>query len=225
MATPEDLAETVRQVEALDRRIIARQADVRDQAALDAVVREGVDALGRLDIVVANAGIVSFGSAAEMSESIWQDMLDINLTGVWHTAKAAIPMLADGGAIILTSSIAGLYGFANIPHYVSAKHGLVGLMRTLANELGERMIRVNTIHPTEVSTDMIHNEAHYRLFCPDLEAPTREDFAEAARAIHLLPMPWVEPVDISNAVLFLASDEGRYITGVTLPVDLGMLVK
>jgi (+)-trans-carveol dehydrogenase/(-)-trans-carveol dehydrogenase len=228
-ATEADLAETVKLVEALDRRIVASKADVRNYAALQAAVDDGVAQLGRLDIVSANAGIgTSPHHAWEIDADTWQTMIDINLTGVFNTAKAAIPHLiagGNGGAIILTSSAAGLQAYENIAHYVSAKHGVVGLMRTLALELAPYMIRVNSIHPTQVDTPMIQNEATYRLFRPDLEHPTREDFAPASQSVNALPIPWVEPVDISNAVLFLASDEGRYITGVTLPVDAGTVIK
>jgi (+)-trans-carveol dehydrogenase/(-)-trans-carveol dehydrogenase len=228
-ATEADLAETVKQVEALDRRIVAAKADVRDYQGLKRALDDGVAQLGRLDIVSANAGIgTSPYNAWEMDEAVWQAMIDINLTGVWHTAKAAIPHLIEGGnggSIILTSSAAGLQAYQNIAHYVSAKHGVVGLMRTLALELAPHSIRVNSIHPTQVDTPMIQNEATYRLFRPDLEHPTRDDFAPASQAVNALPIPWVEPVDISNAVLFLASDEGRYITGVTLPVDAGTVIK
>src|SRR6266849_621604 len=227
MATPEDLAQTVKEVEALDRRIVATQADVRDYAGLKQALDDGVAQLGRLDIVCSNAGISSFGSA-ELDETAWQDMIDINLTGMWHTSKAAIPHLVEGGrggSIVITSSDAGLKGYPNLAHYVSAKHGVVGLMRTLALELAPHMIRVNSLHPSTVDTDMIQNEATYRLFRPDLRDPGPQDMAEAATAINALPIPWLEPVDISNAVLFLASDEARYITGVPLPVDAGFLVK
>ena len=229
MATEADLAETVRQVEALDRRIVATKADVRDYDALKAAVDEGVAQLGRLDIVSANAGIGASPSLAEeLSEDIWTDMLNVNLSGVWRTAKAAIPHLkagGRGGSIILTSSAASLMTYPNAAHYTSAKHGVVGLMRTLALELAPHMIRVNSIHPTTVDTDMVQNEATYRLFRPDLENPTRDDFAAAAQTLNALPIPWVETIDISNAVLFLASDEARYITGVTLPVDAGAVTK
>ncbi|HEX3589007.1 MAG TPA: mycofactocin-coupled SDR family oxidoreductase [Pseudonocardiaceae bacterium] len=227
MATREDLAQTVKEVEALDRRIVATEADVRDFAAVQAAVDEGVAQLGRLDIVAANAGIFSFGSLADLEEKPWHDMIDVNLTGVWHAVKAAIPHLADGGSIVLTSSTAGLLGMENIGHYVAAKHGVVGLMRTLALELGPRMIRVNSVHPTSVNTDMIHNSATYELFASDLpEAQrTKETVGDRFGALNVLPIPWVEPVDISNAVLWLASDEARYVTGVTLPVDAGMLLK
>ncbi len=229
MSTPDDLAETVRQVEALDRRIVAREADVRDYGALKAALDEGVAELGRLDIVSANAGIFSQGRADELSDEAWDEMIGVNLTGVWHTAKAAIPHLraAGGGAIVITSSTAGIQGFENFAHYVSAKHGVVGLMRTLALELAPDMIRVNTVHPTSVDTDMIQNDMLYALFAPDLEPAerTREALGGRFQAMNALPVPWVDPVDISNAVLWLASDEARYVTGVMLPVDAGSTTK
>ena len=229
MATPEDLEQTVKDVEALDRRVVAVQADVRDYNALKAAVDDGVAQLGRLDIVSANAGIGSVGARAEeMDEESWQDVVGTNLTGVWHTAKAAIPHLkagGNGGSITLTSSVAGLKGMENLASYVAAKHGVVGLMRTLALELAPDMIRVNSIHPTTVGTPMIMNDAIYRLFRPDLEHPTAEDASAAFRSLNALPLDWVEARDISNALLFLASDEARYVTGVTLPVDAGSLVK
>jgi SDR family mycofactocin-dependent oxidoreductase len=229
MATPEDLDQTVKAVEALDRRIIATQADVRDYGALKAALDDGVAQLGHLDIVSANAGIFSFGTMEELDETHWQDMIDVNLTGVWHAAKAAIPHLraAGGGSMILTSSTAGLQALPNTGHYNAAKHGVVGLMRTLALELAPDMIRVNSVHPTAVDTDMIQNSATYELFAPDL-APaerTREVLSERFATLNVLPIPWVEPIDISNAVLWLASDEARYVTGVTLPVDAGLLTK
>ena len=228
MATPEDLAETVKEVEALDRRIVATQADVRDYTALKAAVDEGVAQLGRLDIVSANAGICSYGRLDELAEQSWQDVIDTNLTGVWHAAKAAIPHLkagGHGGAIVLTSSDAGLFAMENIGHYVAAKHGVIGLMRTLALELAPDFIRVNAICPTVVNTPMVQNEPSYKLFRPDLEHPTVDDLSDALLGLNALPIRWVEPVDISNALLFLASDEARYITGVPLPVDAGALVK
>jgi (+)-trans-carveol dehydrogenase len=155
-------------------------------------------------------------------------MMDINLTGVWHTCKAAIPHLkagGQGGSIVITSSGAGLVAGQNMAHYVTTKHGLVGLMRTLALELAGASIRVNSIHPTTVNTDMIRNDATYRLFRPHLEHPTLDDAADAFLRLNALPVKWVEPVDISNALLFLASDEARYITGVTLPIDAGCTIK
>jgi len=228
-ATEDDLAETVRMVEALDRRIVAEKADVRNFDQLKAAVDKGVAELGRLDIVSANAGIAgSFNKAEDIPDDEWVNMQEINLSGVWRTCKAAIPHLragGRGGSIILTSSDAGLFAFPNIAHYVAAKHGVVGLMRTLALELAPDMIRVNSVHPTVVDTPMVNNEATFKLFRPDLENPTVDDFKEAAGGINALPIPWVEARDISNAVLFLASDEARYITGVPLPVDAGAAVK
>ena len=228
MATPEDLASTVKEVEALDRRIVAAQADVRDYAGLKKALDDGVAQLGRLDIVCSNAGIFSFGAAAELDETTWQDMIDINLTGMWHTCKAAIPHLiagGRGGSIVITSSDAGLKAYPNLAHYVSAKHGVVGLMRTLALELAPHLIRVNSLHPSTVNTDMVQNEATYRLFRPDMQNPGPQELAETGVSINALPIPWLESVDISNAALFLASDEARYITGVPLPVDAGFLLK
>ena len=229
MSAPEDLAETVKEVEALDRRIVATQADVRDYDALKAAVDDGVGQLGRLDIVVANAGIGSLGaSLAKMSEKTWQDTIDVNLTGVWLSAKAAIPHLiagGRGGSIVLTSSVGGVKGLEGAGHYVAAKHGVIGLMRTLALEMAHHRVRVNTIMPTQVNTPMAVNEGTFRLFRPDLENPTIYDFAVASAMTNPLQVPWLEPVDISNAVLFLASDESRYLTGVALPVDAGSLLK
>jgi (+)-trans-carveol dehydrogenase len=228
-ATEADLAETVKAVEALDRRIIARKADVRSFAQVKGVADEGVAEFGRLDIVLGNAGISTQMAPAEtLTDEMFTDMVDVNLTGVWRTCKAAIPHMkaaGNGGSIILTSSAAGLMGYANIAHYVAAKHGVVGLMRTLALELGPEMIRVNSVHPTTVDTPMVMNESTWKLFRPDLEHPTKDDFAAAATTMNLMPVPWLEAVDISNAIVFLASDEARYITGVTLPVDAGVLVK
>jgi SDR family mycofactocin-dependent oxidoreductase len=228
-ASKADLEETVAQVEALDRRIVARQADVRDQSQLTAALDAGVAELGRLDVVCANAGIFIFGDQAHLvSEQDWKDVLDINLTGVWHTAKAAIPHLlrqGTGGSIIITSSTAGLKGTPNISAYTASKHAVVGLMRALALELGPQSIRVNSVHPTGVATDMIMNQAAYKLFLPDVESPTREQAAEVFQSTNALPIPWVEPVDISNAVLYLASDDSRYVTGTELKVDAGYTVK
>ena len=227
-ATEADLAETVKEVEALDRRILATKADVRDYDSVKAALDDGVAELGRLDIVSANAGIFSTAPTVELTEDQWTQMIDINLSGVWRTCKAAIPHLIEGGrggSIIITSSGAGLKGYPNFAHYVSAKHGLVGLMRTLALELAPHSIRVNSLHPTQVNTPMIQNEAMYELFVPGSEHPTREEFAAVSQSMQALPIPWVEPIDISNALLFLASDEARYITGVTFPVDAGITQK
>ena len=226
MATPEDLDETRRQVLALGRRIVATQVDVRDAKALAKALDDGVSQLGHVDVVVANAGIVGYGLAHNLEEQAWHDVLDVNLTGVWHTAKAAIPHLIEqgrGGSIVLVGSTRGVSARPNLAHYVAAKHGVVGLMRSLALELAPHRIRVNCVHPGGVDTDMIHNPATYALFAPDLpeHERTRQRLRERFQALNVLPVPWVDPVEISHAVLFLASDEARYITGVALPVDAG----
>jgi len=228
LATADDLAETVEHVKALDRRIIAAEADVRDTAALRSVVEQAVADLGRLDIVVANAGIFSFAPALELTDEAWQDVIDVNLTGVWRTCVAAVPSMiaaGNGGSIILTSSAAGLMPFRNTAHYVASKFGVVGLMKCLALELADHMIRVNSVNPTTVDTPMAINDPTIKLFLPESDRPTREDFAAVMQESHVLPVPWVESRDVSNAVLYLASDEARYVTGVALPVDAGLLIK
>jgi SDR family mycofactocin-dependent oxidoreductase len=228
-ATGADLQETVALVEKLDRRIVASVADVRDLTGLHAAVDAGVAELGRLDIVSANAGIVSYAGPEEMSAQTWSDVIDINLTGVFHTAKVAIPHLiagGRGGSIVLTSSTAGLRAYHGAAHYNAAKHGVMGLMKSLAIELAPHAIRVNAVNPSQVDTPMLMNPATRKLFRPDIKGdPTREQFAEASRGLLLLDTPWVDPRDISNAIAFLASDEARYITGIALPVDAGAVVK
>jgi (+)-trans-carveol dehydrogenase len=227
-ASPEDLAETVRLVEAADRRIVASQADVRDYGALRAALDGGVAQLGRLDIVCANAGMWSYGRVEDITEAAWQETIDINLTGVWHTVKAAIPHLragGRGGSIIITSSAAGLKAYPHCGPYVSAKHGVVGLMRTLALELAADRIRANSVHPTNVDTALIRNQLTYDLFRPDLANPDYEDVVEGFKLMNALPVACIDPSEISNAVLFLASDEAKYVTGATLTVDAGLTTK
>lgn len=226
LASEEDLAQTVKEVEALGRRIVARRADVRDLAAVRAVLDEGVAALGgRLDIVCANAAIISQPAPTwEIDLGQWRELIDVTLTGVFVTVKAAIPhMIAagNGGSIALTSSGAALISGAGLGDYKAAKAGVLSLTRTLACELAEHFIRVNAICPTAVDTPMIQNETLYRSFRPDLPNPGREDVKAGFQTMNLLPIPWVDPADVSNAIVWLASDAARYITGVTLPVDAG----
>jgi SDR family mycofactocin-dependent oxidoreductase len=227
-ATPADLDETVRLVEATGAGIVAVQADVRDLAAVEAAVSEGVSRFGRLDTVVANAGI--FNSARpthKVAPAAWADIVGVNLTGVWHTCRAATPYLIErgGGSMILISSTGGLKGTPHAGPYSATKHGVVGLMRSIALELGQYRIRVNTVHPTGVATDMIHNRAAFKLFLPDVAEPTLEQAAAAFQSTNALPIPWVEPIDVSHAVLYLASDEARYVTGTELKVDAGYTLK
>jgi SDR family mycofactocin-dependent oxidoreductase len=224
MSTPADLAETVAQVEALDRRIIASEVDIRELGALTAAVDAGVAELGRLDIVLANAGISTPSPTLEMDEAVWDETIEINLTGQWKTIRAAVPHIIKGGrggSVVITSSLGAIYAHENTAHYSAAKAGLVGFMKVLAKELAPHSIRVNTIHPTTVATDMVLNDAHMQLFRPDLEHPTREDFEAVARTLNKLPVALLEPIDISNAVLYLVTDAGRYVTGTTHVVDAG----
>jgi SDR family mycofactocin-dependent oxidoreductase len=218
MATPEELDETVKEVEALDRRIFARQADVRDEAGLRAAFDAGVAELGPVDIVLANAGIAPL-SSREKHEA-WQDVIDVNLTGVFNTVETAIPSMIErgkGGAIVLTSSTAGINGIGGPTRgglgYTASKHGVVGLMRSYANTLAPHSIRVNSVHPTGVRTPMIINDVMAQFLAAD---PTLSNGMANA-----LPVDMVEPADISNAILWLVSDDARYVTGVTLPVDAG----
>jgi (+)-trans-carveol dehydrogenase len=229
LSTPEDLAETADLVKGHNRRIYTAEVDVRDYDALKAAVDAGVEQMGRLDIIVANAGIGNGGATlANTSEPDWTDMIDVNLGGVWKTVKAGVPHIlagGRGGSIILTSSVGSLKAYPHTGHYVAAKHGVVGLMRTFAVELGAQNIRVNSVHPTNVNTPLFMNEGTMKMFRPDLENPGPDDMKVVGQLMHTLPIGWVEPEDIANAVLFLASDEARYITGVTLPVDGGSCLK
>jgi (+)-trans-carveol dehydrogenase/(-)-trans-carveol dehydrogenase len=227
-ATEAELAETVRLVEEQDRRIIARKSDVRDFDALKAVVDEGVAEFGRLDIVAANAGMWSYNLLEETTEPQWQEIIDICLTGVWHTVKAAIPHMkaaGNGGSIIITSSAAGLKAYANCGAYVAAKHGVVGLMRTLAVELAPFSIRANSLHPTNVDTALIRNQRTYDLFRPDVVNPTYDDVIEGFKMMNALPVSCLPPSAIADALVFLASDEAKYTTGLTMTVDAGLTVK
>jgi SDR family mycofactocin-dependent oxidoreductase len=228
LATAEDLEQTAAEVEKFDRKVLARQVDVRDLTAMQVVVQEGIVELGRLDIVVANAAIVEWGKSWEFTETQWRDIIDVNLNGVWNTARATVPVLIEadrGGSLIFTSSLAGSKGIANVAPYVAAKHGIIGLMRSMSVELGPHAIRVNTVNPTNVDTPMIQHPTMWGLVVPDTTDPSPEQIRSALAGMNSIPVPWIDPIDVSNAVLFLASDEARYITGVSLPVDAGAAVK
>ena len=230
LATQADLDETAKAVEDLDRRIIARKADVRSRDALKAVVEEGVGEFGHLDVVVANAGIMPMGKENPMD---FVDATDVDLIGVMNTVAAAVPHLPDGASIVVTGSTAGLMPGttssgsmgAGGSGYAWSKKTLVGYVEQMALHLAARMIRVNAVHPTNCNTDLIHNKELYQVFRPDLEAPTREDVEPAFTYFQAMPIPYVEPVDISHAVLFLVSDESRYVTGQQLRVDAGSLLR
>ncbi|MBO1739435.1 mycofactocin-coupled SDR family oxidoreductase [Leifsonia sp. TF02-11] len=222
MSTPDDLAETVRLVEALDRRIYSQIADVRDRSALQSAFDAGTAELGSVDIVLANAGIAPMSMHPVQQE--WTDVIATNLTGVYNTVEVAKQSLIDrgtGGAIVLTSSTAGLTGIGgDTPGglgYTAAKHGVVGLMRSYANYLAPYSIRVNTVHPTGVNTPMVVNDF--------MQEFLQSDPAMGQAMANALPVAMVEPVDISNAIVWLVSDAARYVTGVTLPVDAGFVNK
>lgn len=222
LATADDLAATVKLVEDTGARIVARQGDVRDPESLSAALAAGLDEFGRLDIVVANAGIAPMQSADG-----WRDVIDVNLTGVYHTVEAAIPTMTSqgtGGSIVLISSAAGLAGIgsadAGSVGYTAAKHGVVGLMRVYANLLARHDIRVNSIHPSGVDTPMINNE-----FTRQWLAQLVADSDSPPDMGNALPVQVMQSDDIANAVAWLVSDQARYITGVTLPVDAGFLNK
>jgi (+)-trans-carveol dehydrogenase len=224
-----DLAETVRAIEALDRRVVSATCDARDHQQVRSLLDRGVDELGRLDVVVANAGINGPGTAlVDHSPEDWASVIDTNLTGVFNTVHTSLPHLLGGGrggSIVLISSSLALRPAAHFGAYTSAKHGVVGLMKSLAVELGPHSIRVNTVHPTGVNTDLLVNESTFKLFRPDLEAPTVEDAMDSYYGLNILPVPWVEASDVSSVVTFLASDDARYITGSMIPVDAGMSLK
>jgi SDR family mycofactocin-dependent oxidoreductase len=217
MASEADLAQTVKLVEALDRRIIASKVDVRDSAGLATAVNDGVAALGRLDVAVANAAICTWQKWDETSPEVWRDTLDVNLLGVWNTMIASVPHLinAGGGSIIATSSTAGLKGTQWLGPYVAAKHGVVGIVRMMANELARHSIRVNTVHPTGVNTPLATSGFEI------LNRYIEEDQKMGPIFVNPMPVELLDPVDISNAVVFLASDESRYVTGTQLKVDAG----
>jgi SDR family mycofactocin-dependent oxidoreductase len=222
LATPDDLAATVKLVEDTGSRIVAKQGDVRDSASLSAVVQAGLEEFGRLDIVVANAGI-----APMQSSDGWRDVIDVNLTGVYHTVEAAIPTMiahGTGGSIVLISSAAGLAGVGSADAgsigYTAAKHGMVGLMRVYANLLARHNIRVNSVHPSGVDTPMINNE-----FTRQWLATLVAESDSPPGMGNALPVQILQPDDVANAVAWLVSDQARYITGVTLPVDAGFLNK
>jgi SDR family mycofactocin-dependent oxidoreductase len=217
LANDDDLAETVRLVEETGASIIASKLDVRDLDGMSKAVTDGVAQFGHLDIVVANAGICTLQTWDDVTPAVWNDVIGINLTGVWNTCAASIPHLvnAGGGSLILTSSTAGLKGQPFLLPYAAAKHGVVGIMHVLTNELASHSIRVNTIHPTGVNTTMGTQSGGA------LAERIANDFTVGSIYMNSLPVEMVEPEDISNAVLFLASDEARYVTGLTMTVDAG----
>jgi SDR family mycofactocin-dependent oxidoreductase len=224
LAAEDDLAKTVRLVEATGRRAVAYVADVRDAAAVDAAVAAGLEAFGRIDVLAANAGICTFHPIDGMPAEVWQEMIDINLTGVFNAVRAVVGHMIERGSgrIVATSSMAGRAGWENLSHYAAAKWGLIGFVKSVAAELAPHGITANVVCPSSVNTMMMHNDASYRLFRPDLEHPTKDDALPAFASVNVIPVPYVEPDDVSDSVLFLASDEARYVTGATLSPSAGV---
>lgn len=227
LATESDLKETVRLVEETGRRAVGVKADVSRSAEVQAAVERAVQEFGHIDILCANAGVMPSGAPTwEISEERWDRNVEVLLKGVWLACKFVAPlMLGQGsGAIILTSSMAGLEGFQGMCDYVAAKHGVIGITRTLAQELGPAGIRVNAVCPTSVNTPMIQNQATYDMFSGG-PGGTEEAMKQVLTGLQVLPIPWIEPEDVSNAVVWLASDDARYVTGLAVPIDGGAGVK
>lgn len=217
MATADDLAQTVKGVEALGQRIVARQADVRDPAGLAKAVADGVAELGRLDIVVANAGFGTVQTWDAVTPEVWQTIMDVNLTGCWNTVTAALPHVIEGGrggSLILISSSSGIKGHPFLTPYVASKFAIVGIAKSLANELGRHLIRVNSVHPAGVDTPLLRGLG-------DIDALIALDPEVGSMFVNTLPVALVDAQDVSNAVLYLASDESRYVTGTQFKVDAG----
>jgi (+)-trans-carveol dehydrogenase len=224
LATEDDLAETARLVTEVGGRVITRRADVRDADAMRAVVQDGLAEFGHIDVVSPGAGILSSAPTWELTQQQWDDLISVNLTGVWQTLRAVVPAMLErgqGGSIVITGSASSLIGFANLGHYGAAKHGVLGLMKVLAVELAPHFIRVNAVCPGAVETPMVANTGTYQLFTGGKPDATFEDAVGAMTNMNAMPIPWIDPTDVSNAVLYLASDESRYVTGVALPVDAG----
>lgn len=226
LASPEDLNALAADAKGLAGTVHALQVDVRDRAALDSVVATAMKEHGRIDVVVPNAGVFSKGHVRELSAEAWRDHVDVNLTGVWDTVQAALPAMVDnGGSIVLIGSTGAVLGHQNFAHYISTKHAVVGLMKALANELAQYGIRVNTVHPGPTATGMILNEPGFKLIRPDLENPQLEDVLPVYQDMGLLKKGLIDPDDIANAVLWLSSDEARFVTGTELKVDSGVITK
>jgi len=223
MSVPDDLNETVKLVEEQDGRCVAMQADVRDTAQIQAVVERGIAEFGKIDILVANAGIVAPVPLLDITDDDWSDMIDIDLTGVFKSIRAVAPHMVErrSGRIIATASIVGRIGASGLSHYAAAKWGVIGLVKSAALEFGPYGVTVNAVCPTNVDTPMIQNPAMYALFAPGVQNPTRDDVTPGFSSLNALPVPWVQVQDISEGMLYLAAESGRYVTGETLTIAAG----
>jgi len=225
MSVPADLEETKRLVEQQGQRCLAIEADVRSAHQMEKAIADGIDEFGKIDILVINHGIAHMASWADTTEELWRDAIDTMLSGVWYSVRPAIPHMIEngGGSIIMISSTAGLKPVATATAYIAAKHGVLGLMRSLSAQLGEHWIRVNAVLPGNVLSPMVDNDYVLGHFAGGRPSAEIADAEFPAQTMNILPIPWVQPQDISNAVLFLASEEARYVTGIAMPVDAGML--
>jgi SDR family mycofactocin-dependent oxidoreductase len=223
LGTRAELDETVELVKAEGRRCLPIVADIRETAAMEAAVAEAIGEFGHLDICVANAGVTGYGKFHELDDATWDDMIDVDLSGTFRTIRAVLPHMLERryGRIIATSSMAGRMGNANLAHYVAAKWGVIGMIKSLAMEVANKGITANAIAPAAVDTPMLHNPAMYELFCPDLDDPSRDDVAPRYRAMNRLGVAWMDPSEISRAVLFVAADDAGSMTGQVIEVSLG----
>jgi SDR family mycofactocin-dependent oxidoreductase len=225
LSTPDELAETVRLIEAEDRRVVAEQVDVRDWEAMHAFTERAIAELGKIDILVANAGIFTHAALDQMTEQQWDETFDTNVKGVWHSIKAVVPHMAARkyGRVVVIGSSASIIGNPNVGHYTASKHAVDGLVKCLALEQGANGITANLVCPTGVGTTMILNDGLYKLF--NEEEPTQKNLGDMLTSLHAIPRPWLEPEDVSNLVLFLASDDARYMTGSRTVIDMGFTAR
>jgi SDR family mycofactocin-dependent oxidoreductase len=220
---PADLKETARLVEATGRNCLSVTCDIRDSAAVGALVGRAIDRFGKLDIVVANAGIASFGRVQDLTDELWNDVISVNLTGTFHTMRAALPHMISRqyGRIVATASMAARGGTANAAHYVASKWGVIGLVKSLAREVAGDGITVNAVCPANVDTMMIHNQPTYRLYRPDLDEPSQADVIGSFTQFHQIPVPWVPPEAITDAIRYIVAPSSKFMTGSTLDVACG----
>jgi NAD(P)-dependent dehydrogenase (short-subunit alcohol dehydrogenase family) len=223
LASPAELEETARLVEQQGRRCLTAVADVRDSGQLGRAVEAAVAAFGRLDILVANAGICSFAPVADLTDQAWEEMVATNLTGVFKSVRAVVPHMVEArsGRIVATSSMGGRMGMPNLAHYVAAKWGVIGLIKSVALEVAPHGVTANVVCPATVDTPMAHNPAMYRLFCPGLVDPGRDEVRPAYERMNPMRVPWLDPRDVADAVAFLVSDGARHISGATIEVSAG----
>ena len=223
LGTAAELRETEAMVQEIGQECLSFVADIRDTAAMTNVVDTTLDTFGRLDICVANAGVVGFGRFWELTDDQWCTMIDTNLNGAFKTVRAVVPHMLERnhGRIIIVSSMSGRMGNANLAHYVASKWGLIGMAKSLAIEVAGRGITVNALCPTSVDTPMLHNPAMYSLFCPDLEKPTRDDVMPRYAAMNKLGRPWLSAEEVSHAVLYLCDEKAAAVTGQAIEISLG----